>query len=103
LLAYNGLEVALLSAFGRTPGMTLFGLRLTRADGAPIGTTRAFVRVFGRDHLIRLIMTLLHSTAPKMRGSAALAPVITSAAAALADSEHRTVCDRVAGTRMVRA
>lgn len=61
LLAYGWLQLALISTFGRTPGMALVGLKLVRSGGASIGITGAFARAFGPNYLIRALTTPLRA------------------------------------------
>jgi hypothetical protein len=103
LLAYGWLELALICTFGRTQGMALVGLKLVRSGGGPIGITGAFVRAFGRNHLIRALVTPLRGMGPYAQGGASIALELANAAAALVDPEHRTLWNRLEGTRVVEA
>jgi uncharacterized RDD family membrane protein YckC len=103
VVPYGWLEVALISSFGQTPGMALLGLKLIRADGAQVGVTGAFAHVFAPDHLIKALSTPLRDVGPLAEGSALLTLGISNAAAALADPTHRTLWNRLAATRVVRA
>lgn len=102
-LAYRWLEVALICTFGRTPGMALVGVKVVRSGGAPVGITGAYARVFGSNYLIRALTTPLRGVGPTALGGAMIALEAANAAAALLDPEHRTLWNRLAGTRVVRA
>jgi uncharacterized RDD family membrane protein YckC len=55
-LLWLGLNAAMWTMLGRTPGKALFGLRVVRADGTPVGLGRSVVRALG--YLISAILLL---------------------------------------------
>ena len=102
-LAYRWLEVALVCTFGRTHGMALLGLKVVRSGGAAVGITGAYARAFGPNYLIRTLTTPLRGVGTTAYGGAMIALDAVNAAAALLDPAHRTLWNRLARTRVVRA